>query len=141
MASTALHTAICDRFGVDYPIFGFSHSADVVIAICRAGGIGVWGGTRNTPEEIEQNLSLISSGVDGRPFGIDLVIPAGMPERNNREEIEQLLPNEHIAFVDGLWEKYSVPRDGLAGSRSRFVRSEESARRQVDVRQGPRLRV
>ena len=56
-----------------------------------------------------------------------------MPERNNREEIEQLLSNEHIAFVDGLWEKYSVPRDGLAGSRSRFVRSEESARRQVDV--------
>ena len=103
MASTALHTAICDRFGVDYPIFGFSHSADVVIAICRAGGIGVWGGTRNTPEEIEENLTLISSGVDGRPFGVDLVIPAGMPERNNREEIEELLPNEHIAFVDGLW--------------------------------------
>jgi NAD(P)H-dependent flavin oxidoreductase YrpB (nitropropane dioxygenase family) len=133
MPSTALHTEICDRFGVDYPIFGFSHSADVVIAVCRAGGIGVWGGTRNTPDEIEENLARIASAVEGRPFGIDLVIPAGMPERNNREEVERLLPDAHRAFVDGLWDKYQVPRDGLAGARSRFVRSEESARRQVDV--------
>jgi NAD(P)H-dependent flavin oxidoreductase YrpB (nitropropane dioxygenase family) len=133
MPSTVLHTEICDRFGVDYPIFGFSHSTDVVIAVCRAGGIGVWGGTRNTPEEIEENLTRIASEVGGRPFGIDLVIPAGMPERNNREEVERLLPEEHRAFVDGLWEKYEVPRDGLAGARSRFVRSEESARRQVEV--------
>lgn len=133
MPSTVLHTEICDRFGVDYPIFGFSHSADVVIAVCRAGGIGVWGGTRNTPEEIEENLTRIAAEVEGRPFGIDLVIPAGMPERNNREEIERLLPDEHRAFVDGLWDKYQVPRDGQAGARSRFVRSEESARRQVEV--------
>ncbi len=133
MASTALHTEICDRFGVEYPIFGFSHSAEVVIALCRAGGIGVYGGTRDTPDEIEETLAHIASGVDGRPFGVDLVIPAGMPERNNREEIEELLPDDHRAFVDSLWEKYDVPRDGLAGGRSRFVRSEESARRQVDV--------
>ena len=60
-------------------------------------------------------------------------IPAGMPERNNREEIERLLPDEHRAFVEGLWDKYDVPRDGLPGGCSRFVRSEESARRQVEV--------
>ena len=129
----SLRTRICDELGVDYPIFGFSHSEDVVIAVCRAGGVGVYGGTRNTPEEIEASLTRIASEVDGRPFGIDLVLPAGMPERNNREEIEALLPEEHLAFVDGLWERYDVPRDGLPGARSRFVRSEESARRQVDV--------
>ena len=57
-----------------------------------------------------------------------------MPERNNREEIERLLPDEHREFVDGLWDKYDVPRDGLpGGGGSRFVRSEESARRQVEV--------
>ncbi|MEE8422230.1 MAG: nitronate monooxygenase [Dehalococcoidia bacterium] len=128
-----LHTAICDRFGVDVPIFGFTHSQDAVVAVCRAGGIGVWGATRSTPEEIEEGLANIASRVEGRPFGVDLVLPQGMPARNNREEIEALLPDEHRAFVDHLWEKYEVPRDGQAGARSRFVRSEEIAQRQVDV--------
>ena len=128
-----LHTVICDRFGVDVPIFGFTHSRDAVAAVCRSGGIGIWGATRNTPEEIEEGLADIAERVDGRPFGIDLVLPQGMPARNNREEIEAMLPDGHRAFVDHLYEKYDVPRDGQAGGRSRFVRSEEVARRQVNV--------
>ena len=96
------HTRVCDQLGVTYPIFGFSRSADVVIAVCRAGGI-------------------------------DLVLSSGTPERNNREDIEAQLPADHLAFVDHRWERYDVPRDGLPGARSSFVRSEESARRQVEV--------
>jgi NAD(P)H-dependent flavin oxidoreductase YrpB (nitropropane dioxygenase family) len=128
-----LHTTICDRFGVELPIFGFTHSQNAVVAVCKAGGIGIWGATRNTPPEIEEGLAYIAERVDGRPFGVDLVLPQGMPARNNREEIEKLLPDEHRAFVDHLWEKYDVPNDGQAGGRSRFVRSEETAQRQVDV--------
>ncbi len=128
-----LHTSICDRFGVDVPIFGFTHSQDAVVAVCQAGGIGIWGATRNTLDEIEEGIANIASRDDGRPFGVDLVLPQGMPDRNNREEIEALLPDEHRAFVDHLWEKYDVPNDGQAGGRSRFVRSAEVARRQVDV--------
>ena len=56
-----------------------------------------------------------------------------MPERNNREDIEEQLPTEHKAFVAHLHEKYNVPTGGGPGMRSRFVRSEESARRQLDV--------
>jgi NAD(P)H-dependent flavin oxidoreductase YrpB (nitropropane dioxygenase family) len=132
-AAQALHTPICNQFGITYPIFGFAHSVDVVVEVCLAGGLGVFGATRNTPEEIEDALAEIRRRVGNRPFGVDLVIPQGMPERNNREEIEAQLPAEHRAFVDHLWSKYDVPRDGLPGSRSRFVRSEESARRQVEV--------
>jgi NAD(P)H-dependent flavin oxidoreductase YrpB (nitropropane dioxygenase family) len=43
------------------------------------------------------------------------------------------LPEGHRAFVEHLFEKYAVPRDGQSGPRSRFVRSEEIARRQSDV--------
>ena len=132
-ATSALHTPVCDEFGVTYPVFGFAHSVDVVVEVCRAGGIGIFGGTRNTPEEIEAALEEIRSRVGDRPFGIDLVIPQGMPERNNREDIEAQIPDGHRAFVDHLWQKYQVPRDGLPGSRSRFVRSEETAKRQVEV--------
>lgn len=132
-ATSALHTPICDEYGITVPIFGFAHSVDVVVEVCLAGGLGVFGGTRNTPDEIAAALKEIRSRVGSRPFGIDLVIPQGMPERNNREDIEAQLPDEHRAFVDHLWGKYQVPRDGLPGSRSRFVRSEESAQRQVEV--------
>jgi NAD(P)H-dependent flavin oxidoreductase YrpB (nitropropane dioxygenase family) len=119
--------------GITHPIFAFSHSVDVVVAVCQAGGMGVLGATRNFPEEIEAMLAEIRERVGDRPFGVDLVLPKGMPDRNNREDIEAQIPDEHRAFVDHLWEKYEVPRDGKPGSRSRFVRSEEVARRQAQV--------
>lgn len=129
----ALRTRITEMFGVDHPIFGFAHSVDVVSEVVREGGIGVFGGTRNTPDEIGEALKAIRERVGDRPFGIDLVIPRGMPEADNRENIESQLPDEHIAFVQHITEKYGVPAATRPGARSRFVRSEESARRQLDV--------
>lgn len=129
--TTPLRTAVSDRLGITYPIFGFNHSIDVTVAVCEAGGIGVYGATRRTPQEIRSELAEIRRRVGDRPFGVDLVLPVGMPARNNREEIEAALPGEHRDFVDGLWEKYAVPRDGGSGMRSRFVRSEEVAERQI----------
>ncbi len=128
-----LRTRITEMFGVSHPIFGFAHSEDVVAEIVGHGGIGVYGGTRNTPDEIAASIREIRSRVGNRPFGIDLVIPRGMPEADNRETIEAQLPDEHVAFVEHLQEKYEVPTGSGPGARSRFVRSEESARRQLDV--------
>ena len=133
MQSSPLHTSICDLFGVEHPIFAFSHSVDVVAAVTLAGGVGVLGATRMFPEEIASALKEIRSRVGSRPFAVDLVLPKGMPERNNREDIEAQLPDGHRAFVDHLFDKYNVPRDGAAGPRSKFVRSEEVASRQADV--------
>jgi NAD(P)H-dependent flavin oxidoreductase YrpB (nitropropane dioxygenase family) len=133
MPRSPIHTRICDDLGIEHPIFAFAHSVDVVVAVCLAGGIGVYGATRDFPEEIKAALEEIRARVGERPFGVDLVLPKGMPERNNREEIEAALPTEHRAFVDHLFDKYAVPRDGLAGARSRFVRSEEMAERQAQV--------
>ena len=133
MAATRLRTPVTDMLRIDYPVFGFVHSVDVVVAICLAGGVGIYGGTRDTPEEIRERLKEIRARVGDRPFGIDLVLPKGMPERNNREEIEQQIPAGHRDFVDGLRKKYGVRDDGGTGARSRFVRSEEVARRQIEV--------
>lgn len=133
MERSPIHTPLCDQLGVVHPIFAFSHSVDVVVEVCLAGGVGVLGATRMFPEEIAANLAEIRERVGDRPFGVDLVLPQGMPERNNREDIEAQLPEEHRAFVDHLYEKYNVPRDGQAGPRSRFVRSDEMASRQADV--------
>ena len=133
MAQSLLNTRITQMLGARYPIFGFTHEIDVAVEVCLAGGIGVYGGTRSTPEEITQALTEIKSRVGDLPFGIDLVLPKNMPEKNNREDIEAQLPDAHRNFVDHLYEKYDVPRDNMPGARSRFVRSEEVARNQLDA--------
>ncbi len=130
---TSLSTPLTERLGARLPIFGFTHSLDAAIAISRNGGIGIWGATRSTPEEIEAALTRMHDELGDLPYGIDLVIPPGMPDSDNRSEIEAAIPDEHRAFVDGLRERFDVPDDGEPGMRSRFVRSEESARAQVDV--------
>lgn len=131
--ATALRTPICEMLGVEYPIFGFAHSIEVVAAVCQAGGVGIYGATRRTPAEIRQELRQIRDRVGNRPFGVDLVLPRGMPEHNNREDIEAALPVEHRAFVDHLYDKYAVQHSNAPGMRSRFVRSEEVAAQQIDA--------
>lgn len=131
--SSRLRNKICEELGAQVPIFGFTHSIDAAIAITRSGGIGIWGATRSTPEEIEEGVTKMAAALGELPYGLDLVIPPGMPERDNRDEIEAAIPSEHRAFVEGLREKYGVPDDGNPGKRSRFVRSEQMAREQVDV--------
>lgn len=129
----SLANSLSRRLGSQLPIFGFSHSLDTTVAVTRAGGIGIWGATRNTPAEIEEGLTFLDAACGDLPYGVDLVIPPGMPDRDNRDEVEAAIPVGHTEFVAEIRQKYSVPADGLAGKRSRFVRSEEMARQQVDV--------
>ena len=127
-------TRICEQLGCANPVFGFSWwEPDVAIAVSRAGGVGIWGCTRRTPDEIEAGVSRMKEELGDLPWGVDLVIPAGMPDTDDRSAIEATLPPAHVAFVEYLREKYDVPDDGLPGFRSRFVRSEETARRQLSV--------
>lgn len=61
--------------GADFPLFAFSHCRDVVVEVTRAGGFGVLGGSGFTPESLEQELTWIDEHVNGRPYGIDILIP------------------------------------------------------------------
>lgn len=128
-----LETPLCRELGIDWPIFGFSHSAEVVAEVCRAGGVGVLGATRMTPQEITEVLGQIRAAVGDRPFGVDLVLPPGMPDRDDRGEIEAAIPPGHRAFVAGLAARYGVPPPSQPGMRSRFVRSEQTASAQVEA--------
>ena len=35
--------SLCARYGIDFPLFAFSHCRDVVAGVSRAGGLGVFG--------------------------------------------------------------------------------------------------
>ena len=129
----ALLTPVCERLGIEAPIFGFSHSVAVTAALSEAGGLGVFGATRSTPEEIRRDLGRLRARLGARPFGVDLVLPRGMPEHDDRAAIEAAIPEGHRAFVADLAARYGVPASSEPGMRSRFVRSEETARAQIDA--------
>ena len=71
-----MKTEICRRLGIEFPIFAFSHCRDVVAAVSRAGGLGVLGAVAYSPEQLELELKWIDEHVDGKPYGVDTVIPA-----------------------------------------------------------------
>ena len=128
-----LSTPLCERFGIEVPVFGFAHDIATVAAISNAGGLGVYGATRRFPEEIRDELAEIRSLVGDRPFGVDLVLPDGMPEHDSRKEIEAHLPEAHRRFVEDLAERYDVPAPSGPGMRTRFIRSTEIEERQIEA--------
>ncbi len=76
----ALRTSLCDRFGIEHPIVGFTPSEQVAAAISRAGGLGVLGAVRyNDADELEAALTWMDANTDGRPYGVDVVMPAKIP--------------------------------------------------------------
>jgi len=129
---SALQTGLGESLGLKYPIFGFAHSVDVVCALAEVGCIGIFGATRDTPEEIEERLLEIRDRVGDKLFGVDLVLPRGMPDLDDRTAIEEQLPKEHQEFVEEIYKKYNVPKATQPGMRSRFVRSEQMAQAQIE---------
>jgi NAD(P)H-dependent flavin oxidoreductase YrpB (nitropropane dioxygenase family) len=57
---------------------------DLAIAALRAGGVGIWGCTPHTPDEIEDRVSRMKAELGDLPCGVDMVVPAGMPEHDDR---------------------------------------------------------
>ena len=115
-----LTTDLCRHFGIEHPIFGFAHDIATVAAITNAGGLGVYGATRRFPHEIDDELAEIRRLVGDKPFGVDLVLPEGMPEHNSRDAIEAHIPDEHRSFVKGIVDKYAVPEPSGPGMRTPF---------------------
>lgn len=102
--------AMTELVGCEFPLFAFSHCRDVVAAVSRAGGFGVLGGASFTPETLEQELAWIDAHVDGKPYGIDILIPEHQAVRVDatREQINALVPPEHRAFVKMLLAKHGL---------------------------------
>ena len=115
-------TPICEQLGIDLPIFGFSHSVAVTAALTKAGGFGVYGAARESAEDIARHLAEIRDMVGDMPFGVDVMLPKGMPEKT-LEEIQAELPEQHKEFVEHLREKYDVPPAQNQGFFNSMVRT------------------
>ena len=110
-----MKTEICKKLGIEYPIFAFTHCRDVVVAVSKAGGIGVLGAVGYTPEQLKEELDWIDQNIGDHPYGVDTVIPQkyeGMDEKNPEQLLEQLqkmIPDEHRKFVNTLLTENGVP--------------------------------
>ena len=108
-----MKTAITELFGIDLPILAFTHCRDVVAAVTKAGGMGVLGAVAHSPEQLEIALAWIEAEVGDRPYGIDLIVPATYAGSDaggyTLDDIRQLIPAEHIAYVEDILRRYDVP--------------------------------
>jgi NAD(P)H-dependent flavin oxidoreductase YrpB (nitropropane dioxygenase family) len=108
--SGPVRTSLCDLFGIEHPIVGFSPSEHVAAAVSRAGGLGVLGAVRfNDPAELDKTLQWMDANTAGRPYGIDVVMPARVPAEGTVRDLDQLIPAEHKEFVDQTLLKLGVP--------------------------------
>ena len=76
-----MNSKICAKLGIEFPLFAFSHCRDVVAGVSAAGGFGVLGAAGHSPETLDIELGWIDEHVDGKPYGVDLLIPTSMDNK------------------------------------------------------------
>ena len=59
-----MKSPICEMLGAEFPLVAFSHCKDVVVAVSKAGGVGVLGAVGMSPETLEQELNWIDERID-----------------------------------------------------------------------------
>ena len=111
-----MKTQICDQYGIEFPLFAFSHCRDVVAAVTNAGGMGVLGGVAFRPDQLEKELCWIDEHVNGKPYGVDIIVPAkyeGKGENLTRDQLAQRIPDEHRAFINELLAAHGIEIEEL----------------------------
>lgn len=129
----APRTPICERLGIRHPIFGFSHSVDVAVAIAEAGGFPVLGLARELPHEIAHILDEVQRRMGDRPYGIDLMLPSRVPQAASIDELRGTLPTGHVDFVQGLRERFGVQAPTKPSFFTTQVRSEALFNEQIEA--------
>jgi NAD(P)H-dependent flavin oxidoreductase YrpB (nitropropane dioxygenase family) len=134
MARDPLRTKLCEMLGIELPVVAFTHCTDVAVAAINAGGFAVLGEAMRTADEIAEDIRRIRDGVDGKPFGIDLVLPSSAPPAGTPEELMAEIPEAHWEFARRIKEKYDVPDpEGPVALRQWGGLSQKMGRAQIDV--------
>ena len=107
-----MKSPICDMLGIEFPLLAFSHCRDVVAAVSRAGGFGVLGATVHSPDFIERELKWIDDHVDGKPYGVDVLIPENISTAGEKrvtwKSLEARVPQAHRDYTGNLLKKHGI---------------------------------
>ncbi len=112
-----MHTELCDKLGIEYPIFAFTHCRDVVAAVSNSGGMGMLGAVGMNADELEANLKWLDEHVEAdKKYGVDIVIPAkyqgkgeDLDAQKLEEQLKSMVPQEHRDFAKEILNKHNVP--------------------------------
>ena len=107
--SDPLHTQLCEQLGIEYPVVAFTHCKDVAVAVINAGGFAVLGEAMHPPEHIRADIKWIRERIGDKKFGMDLVLPASVPEEKTVEELLAMIPQESRDYEQMIKAKYNVP--------------------------------
>ncbi len=84
----------------------------------------------NDPDELDQTLTWLDDNTDGKPYGVDVVMPMKMPTEGTSVDLQAMIPPEHVSFVDRTLQKLGVPplpegegREGVLGWLHSIARS------------------
>ncbi|MEV4332702.1 nitronate monooxygenase [Streptomyces sp. NPDC049597] len=131
-----METELSRRLGIEHAIFGFTPFPAVAAAVSRAGGLGVLGAVRYTaPDDLARDLDWLHDHADGKPYGLDVVMPARKVEGVSEADVEAMIPEGHRQFVRDTLAGHGVP-ELAEGERSGWRITgwmEDVARRQLDV--------
>jgi len=128
-----MKSAVCEMLGIEFPLLAFSHCRDVVAAVSRAGGMGVFGAVRYSPEQLREELTWIDDHCGGKPYGVDLIVPnrfEGKGEQRDTAELVKTLPQSHREFISGVLQAHDIDSDALdeeENGRLNFARNLEEA--------------
>ena len=128
-----MKSAVCEMLGIEFPLLAFSHCRDVVAAVSRAGGMGVFGAVRYSPEQLREELPWIDDHCGGKPYGVDLIVPnrfEGKGEQRDTAELVKTLPQSHREFISGVLQAHDIDSDALdeeENGRLNFARNLEEA--------------
>ena len=111
-----MQSRICDLLKIEFPLVAFSHCRDVVVEVSKAGGMGVLGAAGLSPEALEVELDWIDRHVEGRPYGVDVLIPgtmAGKDERLGADELVQQIPEAHKQFAAQVLARHGIDGEAI----------------------------
>jgi NAD(P)H-dependent flavin oxidoreductase YrpB (nitropropane dioxygenase family) len=147
-----MRTAITEMFGIDVPILAFTHCRDVVVAVSKAGGMGVLGAVAHSDQRLQIDLAWIEAELGGLPYGVDLIVPVRYTGSDDGgsglADLQTLIPDGHRRFVADLLERYDVPalptdagRGGglVSGDVAPFSRRRADAQLEIALGRSPAL--
>ncbi len=99
-----IHTRICDLFGIDHPVISApmagTATAELVIAVSEAGGLGMIGGTTgNNPDWLREQIRLVRARTH-KPFGVGFISSFPGLERLVQIAIDERVPVISHSFAD-----------------------------------------
>lgn len=106
-----MKSPICEKLGIEFPLIAFTHCRDVVVEVSKAGGMGVLGAAGYGPKQLEIELNWIDEHIDGKPYGLDLIVPTSMANKDesaSSDEIRAMVPDEHRNYAAGILARHNI---------------------------------